>query len=589
MILQALTEYYQRKTQMEDTDLSPPGFEKKEIPFVIVLDRDGQFIDLEDTRTGEGRNKTGRTYVVPQGEKRTAGIVANLLWDTMGYVLGIVNTTKAEKLDAMKLDKEQQRNREMHAAFIRRIEDTFPEPVVDVGVRAVLKFLRENDFQKLYADPKWKECQSSAGNFSFRLVNDTELVCQRETVRQAFVSAKGVDTNQSNRCMVSGEVDTTARLHPAIKGVWGAQTSGGNIVSFNLDAFNSYGKKQGSNAPVGERVALAYTTALNHLLRKGSRQRLQVGDATTVFWAEKKHFAEESFFDWIDEDRDDPDRHIQAVRALYSAPQTGVTPIDEDNTKFYVLGLAPNAARLAVRFWQVTTVGELARHVRQHFDDIHVEHAPFEPEFLTLFRLLTTTALQRKAENIPPNLAGDVMKAILSGIPYPYTLLTSALCRVRAERKVDYSHAAVIKAVLVRNSRFRQYEQKEVAVSLDIQNNNTGYRLGRLFAVLEYAQEIANPGINATIRDRFYGAASGTPVIVFPYLLRLKNHHIAKLENRGLAVNLEKLIGQILNGIDNFPSHMSLDNQGRFAIGYYHQRQFFFSKKQADNDLGDKQ
>lgn len=581
MILQALNDYYHRKTHEDSTELAPLGFEKKEIPFIIVLDREGHFIDLEDTRLGEGKKKSGRIFTVPQGEKKTSGIAANLLWDTLGYVLGVVSTAKAEKLDANKFKKEQQISDEMHAAFIRRIEETFAESIADEGVNAVLTFLKAQDFEQLYTHSNWQECKSSTGNISFRLLNQTELVCQRQAVQDTITLILSGRQQQRNPCLITGGFDVIARLHPAIKGVWDAQTAGANIVSFNLDAFNSYGKTQGLNAPVGERAAFAYTTAVNHLLRKGSRQRMQVGDATTVFWAEKAHPVEDSFVDWIEEDRDDPDRHIQAVRALYAAPQSGAVPIEDDSTRFYVLGLSPNAARIAVRFWHVCTVGELARNIRVYFDDIRIEHAPYEAEFLSLFRLLTTTALQGKAENIPPNLAGDVMKAILADTPYPRTLLVAALRRVRAERKVDYPHAAAIKAVLVRNSRS---EQKEIGVSLDEQNTNVGYRLGRLFAVLERAQEAANPGINATIRDRFYGAASSTPVIAFSHLMKLKNHHIAKLENRGQAVNLEKLIGQIMDGIDNFPPHLSLDDQGRFAIGYYHQRQNFFAKHQSDNE-----
>jgi CRISPR-associated protein Cas7/Csd2 subtype I-C len=254
---------------------------------------------------------------------------------------------------------------------------------------------------------------------------------------------------------LSGERDAIARLHPPIKGVWGAQTSGANIISFNLDPFNSYSKIQGLNAPLGERAVFAYTTALNHLLRKGSRQRIQVGDASTVFWAAKDHPSEEQFIAWLDPDSDDPDQGVEAVRALYAAPQSGAKPLNEDSTPFYVLGLAPNAARIAIRFWYQGTVGELAQHIRQHFDDIRIAHAPYELEFLSLFRLLIATALQNKSENIPPNLAGDFMKAILAGTPYPRTLLAATLRRVRAEQAKKYERPFDIyvkeKAVLGRS------------------------------------------------------------------------------------------------------------------------------------------
>jgi CRISPR-associated protein Csd1 len=445
-----------------------------------------------------------------------------------------------------------------------------------------LTFLERADFQPVYQHPYWEEMQKSKGNISFRLLPDVELVCQRPAVRAVVEHPETIDAVQQ-RCLISGENEVIERLHPSIKGVWGAQTSGANIVSFNLDAFNSYGKTQGFNAPIGQKTAFAYTSALNHLLRKGSRQRLQVGDASTVFWAEKEHPLEDDFLALFEADRDDPDRNINAVRALYRAPATGTGHISDDSTPFYVLGLAPNAARIAIRFWHHSKVGEIAGNIRQHFDDLRIVHGPRDPEFLSLSRLLESTALQAKRDNIPPNLAGDFMRAILSGTPYPWTLLTAAIRRIRAEQRLTYPRAALIKAVLVRNHR---QNPQEVAVSLDLANTNIGYRLGRLFAVLERAQEAANPGINATIRERYYGAASATPVTAFPQLLKLKNHHIAKLENRGQAVNLEKLLGEIMDGIDDFPPHLAMENQGRFAIGYYHQRQEFFkpsNHSQEDN------
>ncbi|MEE4379234.1 MAG: type I-C CRISPR-associated protein Cas8c/Csd1 [Candidatus Competibacteraceae bacterium] len=581
MILQSLQELYRRLGD----ELPEPGFERKEIPFIIVLDSEGNFVDLEDTRTGEGKKKVGRFFVVPQGEKKAAGILANLLWDTCGYVLGIVSGTKAAKLSPEKLLKEQSRTEKMHAAFIQRIRDTFADPEADAGIRTVLNFLEKQDFTALEAHPNWPDLKDSTGITTFRLAGENELICQRRMVRHAIACSDS--GNESSYCLVSGENDRIARLHPAIRGVWGAQAAGGNIVSFNFGATESYNKKQGANAPVGESTVFSYTTALNHLLRKGSRQRMQVGDASTVFWAEKSHPVDDDFLDWIESDEDDPAQRTNKIRALYAAPKTGVNPLDEDTTKFFVLGLAPNNARLAVRFWHQTTVGDLAYHIRQHFDDLRLEHGPQASEYPKLSRLLASTALQSKLDNVIPNLAGEVMRAILAGTPYPRTLLSAALRRIRAEQKVTYERAALIKAVLARNTRLSQTNQQEVAVSLDENNINTGYRLGRLFAVLERAQEAASPGINATIRDRFYGSASATPVTVFPHLLKLKNHHIAKLDNRGQAVNLEKLIGQIVDEISDLPGQLSLEDQGRFAIGYYHQRQAFYRKKENPADQGE--
>ena len=383
-------------------------------------------------------------------------------------------------------------------------------------------------------------------------------------------------------CPVTGKLDEIARLHPAIKGVRNAQTSGANIVSFNLDAFNSYGKTQGANASIGQSAAFAYTTALNQLLVRDSIQRLQVGDASTVFWSQRPTLLETTIVDIFGEPtKDDPDRNIRAVRSLYEAPNTGILQRESGSTKFFVLGLAPNAARIAVRFWHVSTVAELATHIRQHFDDLEITRPEFQPRYFSLFRLLISTAALSKADNILPNLAGDVMRAILQGTAYPRSLLQAVILRIRAEHEITYVRAALIKACINRAGRFSRSDEKELTVALDENNSNAGYRLGRLFAVLEKVQEDASPGINATIRDRFYGAASTTPVAVFSSLMKLKNHHLGKIENRGRVVYFEKLIGEIISAINDFPSHLSLPDQGKFAVGYYHQRQAFFTKSQA--------
>ena len=583
MILQALCDYYRR----QEEELPPPGFERKAIPFVIVLDRDGRFVDIEDTRDGNNKRDKGRLFVVPQGVKRTSGVAANLLWDGLGYVLGVVSETRAAKLDAAKLKKEQERTGEAHCAFIQRIRDIFPAPIGDEGVRAVLAFLERGDFRVVFAHPLWPELNRTTESLSFRLDGDLQLICQREAVRQAAMAAEQNTATTRNRCLVSGNLDVIARLHPAIKGVRGAQSSGANLFSFNFDAACSHGRvpnDRGMNAPVGEYAAFAYTTALNHLLRVDSRQRLPVGEDTFVFWAERPDPAERLFADWLQPDPDDPARGVEAIKALYEAPKTGVRPLDEDETRFFVLGLAPNNARLAVRLWNVNPVRELAANIRQHFDDLAIVRSPRDPEYLPLWRLLVATAAQGKSENIPSLLAGEVLHAILAGTHYPQILLVAALQRIRAEQgAVNYVRAALIKAVLVRNARFSPAKQ-EVDVSLDLQNPNVGYRLGRLFAVLERAQELASPGLNATIRDRFYGAASATPVTAFPYLLnKLAPHHLNKL-TAGQKIWLENLIGQILETVTQFPPHLNLDDQGRFAIGYYHQRQ---AKKSSNNQPAD--
>ncbi len=580
MILQALVDYYRRMAEENRSELASEGFEKKAIPFVIVLDKNGNFVGLDDTREGEGKKKVARAFTVPKAVKKTSGIAANLLWDTPAYVVG--RPKPDPKKDAAKLEK---RAREQFQSFVSRIRE-LADTCQDEGVAAVLHFLDAGCFDPLFSHPAWKEIEETGANLSFRLNTDTCLVCQRPAVLSVASGCSPVENSSESRqtCLVSGQPDEPARLHTAIKGVWGAQTSGANIVSFNLDAFRSFGKAQGLNAPVGKQAEFAYTTALNEMLAKNSRHKLLVGDATTVFWAERKNDLEDVFADIFGEPaKENPEQATKAIRILYEAPKAGAPPLTEDYTPFYVLGLAPNAARIAVRFWHAGTVAETARHILQHFDDCAMTHGPKQPGHLSLFRLLVSTATQGKPENIPPSLGGEFMKAILSGTPYPQTLLSAAIRRCRAEREITYPRAALIKAVLARAARFYQQQpEKEVDMALDPGNDNIGYRLGRLFAVLEKIQEEASPGINATIRDRFYGAASGTPVAAFPHLMKLKNHHLAKLENRGRAVNLEKIITEIMGGIDDFPTHLSLQDQGRFAVGYYHQRQDFFTKHETN-------
>lgn len=571
MILQALNDYYLRRQRSADPQERLPAFglEEKEIPFVIEIDAKGRLVNLEDTRTADGKKKIGQRFLVPQGVKKTSGVAANLLWDTAEYVLGVDTKGKPERVA------------EQHAAFRARLE-ALPEDVLkDAGIRAMLAFLNGIDLKQLEALPVWQDILAANPNMTFRLHGDVGLVCQRP----ALVAATALTTNNTiadGICLVSGNAAEIERLHPAIKGVWGAQTSGANIVSFNLDAFNSYGKTQGANAPLGKPAVFAYTTALNHLLARDSRQRVQVGDSSTVFWAEEAHDLETALPDLFGEPpKDDPNRSTDALKVLYQAVQSGKFTKGEADTRFHVLGLAPNAARIAIRFWETAPAHELARRIACHFDDIKIVRAPHDPEHLSLFRLLTALAVQGKADNIPPNLGGDVMRAILEGLPYPAPLLNLAVQRCRAEQKPTYARAAAIKASLNRLIRranpTASSPEKEFQTMLDPTNANPAYRLGRLFATLEKIQEEASPGLNATIRDRYYGAASSTPVAVFTTLLRLKNHHLGKLP-KGRSVQMEKLIGEIMGGLDDFPRILTLSDQGRFALGYYHQRQVFFTK-----------
>lgn len=576
MILQALHDYYHRKSADPEAGLAQLGFEWKEIPFIIELDVQGHPIQVEDTREGEAKKKRARSFLVPQGVKKTSGVVANLFWDNAAYVLGVDTKGKPKRAEAQR------------QAFIDKIE-SLPTPArEDAGVRAVMNFLRRANADSLSPYPEWKEIVESAPNLTFRLQGDVDLVCQRPAAVESIRTEQNA-TGIKGLCLVTGETGEIERLHTAIKGVWGAQTSGANIVSVNdgeNPAFRSYNKSQGYNSPVSKQAAFRYTTALNHLLCKDSRQRLQVGDASVVFWADRPTDFETLSVDIFGEPtKDDPDGNVRAIRNLYRAIESGEFEGEGGQANFFALGLAPNAARIAIRFWQHGTVSDMARRIKQHFDDLAIDRSPRDPLYLSLFRLLVSVATQSKADNIPPNLGGELMRSILSGLPYPHTLLAAAVRRIRAEHNVTYARAALLKAYVNRATRYSDVNtEEELTMSLDEANGNVGYRLGRLFAVLEKIQEEANPGINATIRDRFYGAASSTPVTVFSTLLKLKNHHISRLDNRGRAVNLEKRIGEIMEGIGDFPAQLRIEDQGRFAIGYYHQRQDFFKTTTANTE-----
>ena len=574
MILQALYDYYERKCASTDPAERLPayGLEEKEIPFVLEITADGELVQLRDTRSQDGKKKVGRRYLVPQGVKKTSGVAANLLWDAFEYVTGIDTRGKPERVV------------EQHAAFRAQI-NALPETAQsDAGLKAVRAYLDKIDPERLAQEPAFADAKESNALMSFQLHGEPQLVCQRPAVARAAMAASDpADDAPTARCLVTGQAAETERLHAAIKGVWGAQTAGANIVSFNLDAFESYGKRkrQGENAPVGKPAAFSYTTALNHLLGKGSHNRFQVGDASTVCWAEQRGDAV-SDYDTLLADifghHDDPDAGVQAVTTLFDSVHSGRFDGVEGQDRYFVLGLAPNAARISVRFFHTLTLAELAPRILQHFKDLKLAHGPNDPDYPSLFRLLTACAAQGKADNIPPNLGGAIIDAILADpdAPYPSLWLNAAVNRCRAERDVTYPRAAAIKACLNRSIR-RHPQEKEFQPVLDLDNTNAAYRLGRLFAVLEKIQEEASPGLNATIRDRYYGAASSTPVAVFTTLLRLKNAHLKKLPT-GRVVGFEKLLGEVLSAVVDFPAHLTLADQGRFALGYYHQRQTFFIK-----------
>ncbi len=573
-VLESLVAAYERMP-----DAPAYGYSLEKISYEIALHLDGSVAGLPvDRREYNGKKSIPILMPVPQPPKRTSGIAPGFLWDKTAYVLGV--TSGAGKRTAQE-----------HASFIDRQRKALAGSD-DVGLRALVLFLerwRAEDFERL----GWPE-EMKDQNVVFSLESDrlkNIRLHDRPAARKVWARLCSEGEKTLAPCLVTGERGPIARLHPAIKGVWGAQSSGASLVSFNLDAFKSYGHEQGENAPVSEAAAFAYTAALNRFLERSSGHRIQVGDTSTVFWSDARDgeagTVAEGFFAAMLGGEVDETFEARKVGAILQAirdgrPTSDLAPDLPRGVRFFVLGLAPNAARLSIRFYLEDDFGVIAERYLAHVERMRIEPPPRE-EHPSIWRMLIETASQRKSENIPPKLAGEWLRAILAGNAYPVTLLSAIVMRLRADHDVNGLRAALLKSVLIRNFAM------EVPMSLDVENRDSGYLLGRLFATYEYAQTQAlGGGVNSTIRDQYYGTASATPRAVFPLLQRKVTHHLSRLrkEKPGLASNLDRRIGEIFELADPealFVPTLSAQRQALFAIGYYHQRNDFYRRRAPIN------
>lgn len=570
-------------------DAPPFGFSLGKIAFVISLNEDGAVADVIDVRSGEGKKRAPRAMQVPQPSKRTVGIAPSFLWDKTSYVLGVTG----EDLDA--LDERKRKDRiariaREHAAF-REYHLTALLNTNDVGLLALRRFL-ESWQPEQFVGPLWPD-EIKDQNVVFALEAERRqgaYLHDRPAAKSLWTGLIAAAQTSDAVCLVTGSPAPISRLHPAIKGVWGAQSSGASIVSFNLDAFTSYGHEQGENAPISEAVAFKYTTALNTFLAS-TTNRVQIGDASTVFWAEAPdvttaRVAESTFsamFAEVNEAIEAAKIGDILVRIRNGQPLEQFAPdLADERVRFFILGLSPNAARLSIRFWFESSFGVLARNYRRFVQEMRIEPPP-RGGHPALWRYLAETAVLGKRENVPPNLAGEWMRAILAGTPFPLTLLSTTLMRIRADKNVNALRAGMLKAMLVRN-----FDIKEAPVSLDRTNINKGYLLGRLFATYEQTQSAAlGRNVNATIKDKFYGAASAQPRKVFPLLDRSSVNHLSKVgkQRPGQRINLEKTISAILGQMsptdDPFPASLTAQDQALFTLGYYHQRNEFFRRPET--------
>ena len=586
MILASLVRYYRRlavETDVVGNPKVPPyGFSEEKIGWVLVLDSDGLLVDVVPNLTADKKPQP-KLMSVPRPEKRTSGVKPNFLWDKTAYALGVESNkdkATAKEQPFMPSEKTFDAFRRHHLDLLKDNDDE--------GLLALRRFLESWQPAQFADSPCLPEMLDA--NVVFKLDGSSGYIHQREAAQALWASCLQNDEAEQGLCLISGEQAPIARLHPAIKGVFGGQSSGGSIISFNKESFASFGKEQGANAPVSEAAAFAYTTALNYLLRRENDHCLTIGDASTVFWAEaadmKSAVAAEDVFAVAmtpPDDEQESQRVFDVLEQIAKGrPLQEIDPDLSPDARFYVLGLAPNASRISIRFWLDTTFGQLAQNIAQHWQDLAIQPSAWKTP-PSIWRLLLQTAVLGKNENISPVLAGEMTRAVISGTPYPLSLLSQLIARIRSDGDVNGYRVAMIKAVLQR--RFRKgFIQEEVPMALNIESDNRAYLLGRLFAVLERIQSQALGEINAGIGDRYYGSASAVPFSVFPRLLAGAKHHLSRLskDKAGMAVNLEKDLGEILAKLpDSYPRHFNIDEQGRFSIGYYHQKQSYFAKKET--------
>ena len=635
MILKALYDYYNR---CENLPVS--GMEEKEIGFLIVISQQGKFLRFEDCRID---NKHARTYLVKKHVGRSSAAVANYLYDNSAYVFGLSDRKNVEKVipienddiekakenlvkeiedikntigqqgdnvpdeESVRLkeylkeledkcakldecDKKEQIYFDTFKEKVNQIHSLYPESLDIAAVSSFDKQERKAIIAEMVHDPLWteiKKCLSKKYSiFSFRIDGDTKIIAEKKELLQ--LDNENDKESVQNMCLVTGKYGvpvetTTATMIP------GSQATA-KLVAFQVNSgYDSYGKKKCANAPISENAEFAYTTALNAMLQNGSHNKFMVGNRTFVFWAssskEIAEEAEESLFDMLgytDTKTDNPNAKTEQVRKVFTSIYSGVLKTNLDD-RFYILGLAPNSARIAVVYWSDTSLRDFAGMVIRHFNDMEIVDNTRKDRrpYMGIREMLSAVTLGGKQSDVTPNLPEAVVKSIFQGTPYPYTLLSSCIGRIRAES--DGANRITRKAIIKAYLNRKNDNNKKIEVMLDKSNTNQGYLCGRLFAVLDKIQEKAN-NIHS-IRERYMNAASSTPASVFATILNLSSHHLENLSNEGTKVFYEKLKQEIIDKIsaDGFPTHLDLQDQGRFFVGYYHQRQDFFTKKEEEN------
>lgn len=580
MILQALVKYYE--TLAEQGKVSRQGWCQAKVTYALDIDMEGRLLGVISLKQEEERGKkkvwVSRPMEVPEMIARSSGVSANFLCDNSKYLLGIdMDGSGKRVLDCFQAAKEK--------------HETILEHVESEAAVAVKNFFKNWNPVKAKENPelleKWEDI-TAGGNLIFYV--ETQYAHEDLEIRNAWEKSLQATGNETQEiCLVTGNRTEISRIHTVIRGVQGAQSSGAAVVSFNAPSFESYGKEQSFNAPVGKYAMFAYTTALNYLLAQ-KKYVFMLGDTTILFWAED---GEAIYQDLFMQSMEPTEDNQEVLRGIFSNLQDG-KGIDVDGIqinpeqRFFILGLAPNAARLSVRFFYQNHFGTILSNIKKHYEQMKIVRPAWDKiEFPGVWRVLFETVNQKSKEKKPqPNMAASVFESVLSGKKYPESLYSNVMIRIRAEQgRITRGRAAIIKACLIRN-RGKQWTKEGSFVGLNEQCQDVAYVLGREFAVLEAIQEDANPGINSTIKDRYFNSACAAPASVFPILLKLKNSHIRKLET-GKRIFYEKMLTglQGMVEVENeqftaFPRRLSLEEQGMFILGYYHQVQKRFEKKE---------
>lgn len=587
MILQSLVAYYEALAAKGE--ITRPGWCSARVAFALELDREGtlkRIIPLkQEVLRGKKTVLVSQDMTVPQMVTRSSGEASNFLCDNSSYFLGVDNKGKpARSLKCFACAAEK------HRQILKDVDSP--------AARAVVRFFDtwkpEGGEGNAALAGDWEEIVAGA-NLVFWV--DNGYVHEDEAVREAWNKLQGQPgEGDMGVCLVTGERTQIARIHGQLKGIQGAQSSGAALVSFNAPAFESYGKEQSYNAPVGTYAVYAYTTALNHLIAD-KNHRTMIGDTTVVYWAEDAQEIYQNVFACISEPSAD---NQELVNGVFKNLEKGRAVVADDvsaqlnmDQRFFILGLAPNAARISVRFYYQDSFGNILRHIKEHYDRMEiVKPAADSLEYLGIWRMLQETVNMKSRDKKPVvSLPGAVYRAMLSGGRYPALLYEAVLGRIRAVQddkdshtyKITRGRAAIIKAYLLRNTNL---PKEEITMALKEDSSNVAYTLGREFAVLEDIQRKANPDINATIKDRYFNSACATPASIFPILFRLKNSHIRKIKNEGAVISFEKQLTELQGKLDvtngqtgACPRRLTLEEQGMFILGYYHQTQKIFEKK----------